>query len=453
MSTYKFSNVQQIKDAYIQDDYQFNYLLKRKPFYNKSDKILFSTNDKDLVYPNLPNGLLNTMLNAYNQHIPLKLKPDDLWLTIVMIFMKYIDRNIEKFNFSLHDEQKMLNANFQDLDLGNMDFWFEITEKLRLEIKENTKNNISDLIVPDFSTTTVKDKIIANVSLMSGMRKLFSYGGTQCCGLTEITLEGTEDDWMNLIVKTKALLELGDEIIIKWSELLIPVLEEFYKLYIKENIDEDFWQRICTYKQRGSGDDKNFRGWFLVFGPFNDRGEYILHAKEDVLKDNIYANDVEDAEIADTQVDVSIVIKPLNKEDINVTLFASIGSNYDKENNILTTASDFAVVQHSHITYDMFRGWYFASIPKFADISNNPEQMSKHDSFVKFAHFVAIKCKVPNNMLISLVETLYCNIFYSINTITYNKVYSVLSDSYGQFDKYIKQDQKQVIIDEYLNSI
>jgi len=73
-------------------------------------------------------------------------------------------------------------------------------------------------------------------------------------------------------------------------------------------------------------------------------------------------------------VDVSVVIKPLNQEDINVTLFASIGSNYNKENNILTTVSDFVAIQHSHITYDTFRKSYFDRIPKFADISDDSEK-------------------------------------------------------------------------------
>jgi len=56
-------------------------------------------------------------------------------------------------------------------------------------------------------------------------------------------------------------------------------------------------------------------------------------------------------------------------------------------------------------------------------------------------------------MLINLVETLYCHIFYSINSITYDKVYNVLSDLYGPYTKYIKTDHKDNIINEYLKDL
>jgi len=446
--THKFSGVEDKKHKYIQDDYELKYLLEKKPFYHKKDTILINTNDKNITYPLLPNGLLNTMMIAYNEHTPLTLRPDDLWTTIVIIFMKYIDRNPDKFDFSLSTEQKLIEVNINEIDFDDMNFWLDFTENLRLKMKDNMKTNIADHIIPTFSTTTTKDRIINNIAFMSGFRKLFSYQGTQCCGLSEITLEGTESDWLNLITKTQTLFGYGDDVLITWSKLLIPVLEEFHNLYM-EKVDEDFWQRICTYKTRGSGDDKKFRGWFLVFGPFDVEGKYILNSKENVMKDNIYANDIDDSDIADTYIDANVIIKPLEQNSIDITLCAIIATNYNSVDNMLTVSSDFVAIRHQEITYDIFKDTYLNMMNKYVK-NMDDEKIIKYNLIRDFAYFVAVKCNVPNNLFMKLLNTSYqCSSYTSKDNI-YNEVYDVLSHKYGQFDKYIKTTEKEIIIAEYM---
>lgn len=434
--TYKFSGIEEKKHKYIQDDYKLKYLLEKKAFYDKkNDTVLMNTNDKNITWPILANGLLNTMMIAYNEHTPLTLRPDDLWITIVIVFMKYIDRNLPD------GKQKLLEVDVEDLNFSSMDFWLDFTESLRLKMG----TDIADSIIPTFSTTTTTDRIITNIALMSGFKKMFLYQGTQCCGLSEITLEGTEEDWSNLITKTKQLFTFGDSILTNWSELLIPILEQFHNLYMGK-VDEDFWQRICTYKTRGSGGDKYFRGWFLVFGPFNVEGEYILRPREDVMKDNIYANDVPDDEIADTQVDVDVKIKPIVGDMINVTLWALTATNH--ENNMLTMTSDFVAIQHQHITYDMFKEAYLEILNKY-DKNANPEKIAKHNSIIDFSYFVAVKCAVPNNLFVKLVNKVYAYAFRISDNI-YKGVFDTLSHKYGEFSKYIKLDQMEIIVSEYI---
>lgn len=264
---------------------------------DKNDyKILKSFGDSNVEFlsEDMRNGLMGAMYAAYNQHVPLVLRPDDLWLSILSTFNLYVLHNSEKMRsiFVDHKGQKELIvslSNQMQIDNISSQELSDFVKNVALQIKENTKGNIYNWIIPNFSTTTAKDRIIAEISLMSSMSDYFTYGGMMACGISQIQLEGTLEDWK--LLKTKAsMLRNFDSRLAKWSEVLGYVLDQFISAR-QGKADYNFWQTIISQDPRGSGGGKNTRGWFMVFSPFSvDAKQYYLNSLNEIKKTGAYVS-------------------------------------------------------------------------------------------------------------------------------------------------------------------
>ena len=60
------------------------------------------------------------------------------------------------------------------------------------------------------------------------------------CGIPEITLEGTPQDWEKVLIKARGLKEYKLE---WWISQLEPLLEEFVKAS-KGEVNKDFWRNM-----------------------------------------------------------------------------------------------------------------------------------------------------------------------------------------------------------------
>lgn len=224
------------------------------------------------------NGFVGTVVEAYSSHHHLIIRPDDVWLAIMTQFSAYVEANSETLRdrFVEHKGHKELNvstggtlytANYPDLCKL-------MTEEISRNIKDPT---IKDWAIPNFSTTTPTDKVVGAVVLMSSMKSYFSYKFTICCGLPKVTIEGVEEDWVELQNRAKRLLEfdnpsLGNHMT-KWYKMLAPILQHFTDS-VKGKPDIDWWSRVCTKIGNGSG-PRWLSGWITTFCVFNDSGEWI----------------------------------------------------------------------------------------------------------------------------------------------------------------------------------
>ena len=53
----------------------------------------------------------------------------------------------------------------------------------------------------NFTTTTPNDRLVSQLILMSSVQKYFNFNTYIACGIPEVELLGTEQDWRNLIQK------------------------------------------------------------------------------------------------------------------------------------------------------------------------------------------------------------------------------------------------------------
>ena len=81
-----------------------------------------------------------------------------------------------------------------------------MTKKISLTIGEKLTN----ILTPNFSTSTKDSVISGKVSIMSAFKKYFRYNiETRSCGIPYILLEGTLEDWEKILEKLIFLSKYG----------------------------------------------------------------------------------------------------------------------------------------------------------------------------------------------------------------------------------------------------
>jgi len=280
------------------------------------DTLHFSSDHPDSIRASFGHGLLGTIYQAYSKHIPLILRPDDIWISICVAFGNYVNKHAQEMRscFVDHGGRKQLEIKVWSpfMEFTTENHWYGFLKQMEKKIAENVKGDVTEWMIPNFTTTTFRDRAVGTAVLMGALKEYFSYKCYMCCGLSKVTLMGSLDDWANLVQKAKYLYTFNQQNLTAWADLLVPVLEKFVDAY-KGNIERDFWQRICTYRSIGSGGDKEFRGWFLVFSPFDESGHYLLRSKEQVNQDHIYA-DVLDSTIVDCLIECPFIVEDHTKE-------------------------------------------------------------------------------------------------------------------------------------------
>jgi len=217
------------------------------------------------------NGFVYAVTEAYNNHHKLVLRPDDVWIAITSQFSAHINGNAEKFRdvFVSHKGQKEVMVVQGGIVPDYARFARQMTNELKKHIK---RPDVIDWIVPQFSTTTYTDVVVGSVIAMSSMKKYFKMTFYSLCGIPEVTLLGTPDDWKMIHGKISLLREFGP-ICQKWAEMLAPVTENFYLSSIGK-VDVDFWQRVCSYKYANGSGSNILSGWITTFCVFSDKGKW-----------------------------------------------------------------------------------------------------------------------------------------------------------------------------------
>lgn len=248
--------------------------VKRKPTENKSD-ILMGNLNSDQPRLRDRNGFVGAVTLAYNEHHHLILRPDDIWAAIMTQFSFYLEKYGEdlRSKFVDHKGQKELSVSANGrLHCAPYD---EMARMISTQISKNIKDpSVKDWVMPNFSTTTFADQVVGAVILMATMKKYFAYKFSLMCGIPQVTLLGTVEDWKQIYAKAQRLVEFDkDGKMVDWSKLLLPVLEQFVQT-AEGKPNREWWDRICCNLGSGSG-PRYLSGWITVFCVFKDDGEWV----------------------------------------------------------------------------------------------------------------------------------------------------------------------------------
>lgn len=201
-------------------------------------------------------GLVRAIHHSFEMHLPLVLSPDDIWIAIAQGFANHVNANSDRF--------RHLFVNPVGKEALDDKIYIEIERDLF--VKGSSKNDWQgafsefsdriaeyigpkrDLIVSDFSTTTVIERAASEVVLLDAMQSYFSFGCKTCCGIPQITLLGTEDDWSSILDRASRLEEFDCK---WWVDGLKKVIAHFVAAF-KGDADLKFWNSL--YKEgNGSG--------------------------------------------------------------------------------------------------------------------------------------------------------------------------------------------------------
>ena len=302
--TFQVSNT--VPTPVVRSTWQYKDFLASAIEEGRDNKILHATEAPNGYVANyLPNGFVAAAFTAYSKHHHLVISPDDVWIAITTALSRYINAHAEEMReiFVSHQGQKEIEV----FGVGGIRSanWEALITQISEQIALNTKNDVQKWIEPDFSTTTELIKTVGSIVLMGAMKKYFSYKISLCCGLPEVTMLGTLEDWQQIREKADRLLEFKQETLRKWHEVLVPILDELIHSF-SGNPDKDFWNRIAHETGGGSG-PSYLCGWILTFIPFDCNDRYYLNDSETIKTTKKYGKlDTDDVPASAVSVPVKI---------------------------------------------------------------------------------------------------------------------------------------------------
>ncbi len=202
---------------------------------------------------------------AFNDHRPLVLSPDILWLLVAQGFANHLNANAEELRPQLvkHSGKAVLKVRRDDFIKGSPENpWPEVFAEFTAQVREHIGAATHDLLLPAFSTTGGVERAAAQVVLLDAMQSFFKYEFYTLCGIPQVVLEGTAEDWEKLAERTRGLGRFG---LSWWLEALTPILDEFVAA-ARGRVNGRFWQSI--YKLDGGSGGPYTSGWITAFFPY-----------------------------------------------------------------------------------------------------------------------------------------------------------------------------------------
>ncbi len=226
--------------------------------------------------PSEEHGLLHAIHLAYAQHRPLALSPDAIWLMIAQGFALHVNANAERLRgkFVRHAGQKLIRIRRDDFTKGSPhNAWPEVFGAFSDAVAEDIGRQ-RDLVLCDFSTTGPVERAASEIVLLDSMQRYFRFELQTLCGIPEITLEGTVEDWRSIRRRAQALEEYE---LAWWTAALGPVLDELVAT-AEGRVDVRFWQTLFKHANESGG--PYVRGWINVLLP------YLRYGENDKLEQN-----------------------------------------------------------------------------------------------------------------------------------------------------------------------
>ena len=247
--------------------------LPKKPVLSRSGSAEYGTN-----------GFVNAVAYAYYDHMPLVIRPDDVWIEILTQLAFYTEIHAEQLRDKLVSHQGSKEITITDTrwssvtDISNdhrlADFIVQVCERISSSVKVP---ELKEWYTTTFSTSTPTDQAVKCLLLMASLKKFFSYGFSHGCGFPEITLSGTREDWVKIREQVGFLKSFGVDDLTHWADVMSYTLGHFVAAY-DNTINVDFWQSaVVESSGYSSYDNSTIHGWLLAFAPFNKKGKLWLN--------------------------------------------------------------------------------------------------------------------------------------------------------------------------------
>ena len=323
---------------------QFTEMVENQYYLNNYNVLGASPNFySSKVYTKGIDNILQGFYSAYENHLPIRLTPDIIWLLIVQGFVQHVNYNAEELrqkfvNFEGKKKLEIIINKYHSYKQMKSEDYEYLFENLTEKIKENVGEELINTIDFNFSTSNRITKIVGYASIMSALKKYFEFRGVcTACNYPYIILDGKLEDWENILKKTKKLSKYDLE---KWVKRLEIPLNEIIETK-KGKINKEFWKKIlypdkidekieiATYKYKTIQVD-GINGWLLTFFPYFKDGDFRYDT-------SLKVKDI--WRLPKRLLKTPLIMKSDDEGETPMTIFSGfLGMKVDKEKDNLVTA-------------------------------------------------------------------------------------------------------------------
>lgn len=208
-------------------------------------------------------ALLNTLNIAYDQHRPVTISPEMVWLTVIQGVGIHLNKEIA----SLNDQAFYVKRdNFKLKADGNK--WNGVFNETNGQIKALLGAEFHNYLFKRFSTSNWSSNAATNLAIVDDSGEVFTFVNTTACGIPSYTIKGTANDWSKI---EKAVAELDGFELEWWTKYLIPVIKEF-KAAASGTPNISFWKDFYKNSDDGSGNEL-ITGHILQLFPYKKAGK------------------------------------------------------------------------------------------------------------------------------------------------------------------------------------
>ncbi|KAF6844544.1 hypothetical protein CMUS01_01022 [Colletotrichum musicola] len=189
-------------------------------------------------------GFVRTVLRAWQQHLHLELRPDDVWLAVLVQFSFFVNGRAEalRHHFVAHEGKRRLTVDMAFAKIEEVDMAFLTDRLVALARQQMVNPDLCDWMLPTFSTTLPHDRLTVAAVFLGTMQQYFGYGLCIDCGFPSVTLQGERGDWAELAKRVARLAEPADDDV------------------------GEFWMRAChSAGSEMSGGVTTLSGWLTTF--------------------------------------------------------------------------------------------------------------------------------------------------------------------------------------------
>ncbi|KAI0220890.1 hypothetical protein L0F63_004826, partial [Massospora cicadina] len=214
------------------------------------------------------NGFAEAIHLAYDNHHGLVLSPDHIFITLLQGLSIHINLDPDRHRTTLGrdgkpNEKLIVGAN--DFVLGKFENdWQRLFPRFHELINQRIDPQIASLLNLTFTTSTPLSKAVASLTVMNAVKAFFEFVVVTRCGIPEIFLKGTKEDWIQLKSNALKLISRFDGLEF-WLPELIPVLDEFINA-ASNQINVTFWSSIYKLDKRSGG--PFITGWINALYPY-----------------------------------------------------------------------------------------------------------------------------------------------------------------------------------------
>lgn len=199
-------------------------------------------------------------------HHALTLRPEVLMHLIVSQVARTVNLHPEDYCnlFTASGKKVEVRVRHDGLQLGNRNSpWGEAIALFDGALRERVPAGIMDHMLPPFSTATGESRVASLLAFMDAAQSYYQYVVETRCGIPEIRLAGTADDYHRLLNAASQLAEPFSAHLGPYFASLLPVLKTLADQAAGEPVDEEFWK--SAYKWNSDSGTPVFNGWLTAF--------------------------------------------------------------------------------------------------------------------------------------------------------------------------------------------